>query len=454
MNISLQNMDKGSAELTLKIEKADYQEQVDKSLKNFRQKAQMPGFRRGMVPAGLIKKMYGKSVIAEEVNKMVSEAVYKYVEENKLKVLGKPLASDKQQDIDFDADQEGFEFIFDLVLEPELTVEVTAKDKVNYYQIEVTDEMVDNRIDAYTARNGKYEQVENYQDKDMLKGLLTELDENGEAKEGGITVDDCIMMPSYMKNEAQKTLFSTAKTGDLIKFNPHTAWDGNVAELTSLLKIEAEDAEKVTADFSYRVDEVTRFVKGELNQEVFDQVLGKDAVKTEEEFRAKVKEDMEASYVQDSDYKFLLDFREVMLKKAGTPDYPEPLMKKLMSQVGENSDEMIEEHYAKSIEQLTWQLLKEKFTKEYNLEVSQDDVMAMAKESTRMQFAQYGMMNVPEDLLQQYAGEMLKKQETVNNLVSNVIDRKLTAAVKPLVKLNTKKISVEEFNKMFDQEQE
>jgi trigger factor len=451
MNISLQNIDKASAELTLKIEKADYQEQVDKSLKNFRQKAQMPGFRKGMVPASLIKKMYGKSIIAEEVNKIISESIYKYVEENKVKMLGKPLASDKQPEIDFDVDQD-FEFVFDIALEPELPVEITAKDKVDYYQIEVTDEMVNNRIDAYTARNGKYEQVDSYEDKDMLKGLLAELDENGEAKEGGITVENCIMMPSYMKNDAQKTLFNAAKPGDLIKFNPHTAWDGNAAELASLLKIEKEDAEKVTADFSYRVDEVTRFIKGELNQEIFDQVLGKDAVKTEEEFRAKVKEQMEASYTQDSDYKFLLDFREVMLKKVGTPEYSEPLMKKLMSQDGENSAEMVEEHYAKSLEQLTWQLLKEKFTKEYNIEVKQEDVMEMAKESTRMQFAQYGMMNVPEDLLQQYAGEMLKKQETVNNLVSNVIDKKLTAVVKPLVKLNNKKISVEDFNKMFEQE--
>lgn len=212
MNVSLQNIDKVSALLTVKLEKADYQEKVGKSLKSFRQKAQIPGFRKGMVPMSLVKKMYGKSALAEEVNKLLSETVYKYIQDNKVNILGEPLPNeDKQQEIDFDTMEE-FEFLFDIALAPEFKAEVSAKDKVDYYTIEVTDEMVDNQVKAYTQRNGKYDKVDVYEDNDMLKGLLAELDEEGNTKEGGIQVEGAVMMPSYMKNDEQKSYLCRCKS--------------------------------------------------------------------------------------------------------------------------------------------------------------------------------------------------------------------------------------------------
>lgn len=224
MNVSLQNIDKVSALLTVKLEKADYQERVDKALKHLRQKAQMPGFRPGMVPMGLVKKMYGKSVLAEEVNKLLSETVYKYIQDNKVNILGEPLPNEeKQPAIDFDTMEE-FEFLFDIALAPEFKVEVSKDDKVDYYDIEVTDEMVNNQVKAYTQRNGKYEQVETYAENDLLKGLLAELDEEGNTKEGGIQVEGAVMMPAYMKNDEQKAIFANAKVNDVLVFNPHTAW--------------------------------------------------------------------------------------------------------------------------------------------------------------------------------------------------------------------------------------
>ena len=175
MNVSLQNIDKVSAELTVKLEKADYQEKVDKELKSLRQKAQIPGFRKGMVPTSLIKKMYGKSVIAEVVNKALQEAVYNYIKENKVNMLGEPLPNEeKQQNIDFDTMEE-FDFVFDIALAPEFKAEVSAKDKVDYYTIEVSDEMIDNQVKMYTQRTGKYDKVDAYEDNDMLKGLLAQL---------------------------------------------------------------------------------------------------------------------------------------------------------------------------------------------------------------------------------------------------------------------------------------
>ena len=451
MNVSLQNIDKVSALLTVKLEKADYQEKVDKSLKSLRQKAQVPGFRPGMVPMSLVKKMYGKSVIAEEVNKALSEAVYKYIQDNNVSILGEPLPNeDKQPEIDFDTMEE-FEFLFDIALAPEFKAEVDAKDKVDYYLIDVTGDMVNNQVKAYTQRNGKYEKVDVYEDKDMLKGLLAELDENGNTKEGGIQVEGAVMMPSYMKNDEQKAIFANAKVNDVLVFNPHTAWEGNAAELSSLLKIDKEEAAEMKSNFSYQVEEVTRFVEGELTQEIFDQVCGKDVVKTEEEFRVKIKEVIANQFVADSDYKFLIDVRKMLMEKVGKLEFPDALLKRIMRMNNQDKDEkFVDDNYDKSIEELTWHLIKEQLVKANNIKVEQEDVVNMAKEATRAQFAQYGMMSVPEDLLENYAKEMLKKKESVEGLVNRVVETKLASALKSQVKLNNKTISAEEFNKMFE----
>ncbi|CDB11686.1 trigger factor [Bacteroides sp. ET489] len=451
MNVSLQNIDKVSALLTVKLEKADYQERVDKALKHLRQKAQMPGFRPGMVPMGLVKKMYGKSVLAEEVNKLLSETVYKYIQDNKVNILGEPLPNEeKQPAIDFDTMEE-FEFLFDIALAPEFKVEVSKDDKVDYYDIEVTDEMVNNQVKAYTQRNGKYEQVETYAENDLLKGLLAELDEEGNTKEGGIQVEGAVMMPAYMKNDEQKAIFANAKVNDVLVFNPHTAWDGNPAELASLLKIDKEAAAEMKSNFSYQVEEITRFVEGELNQDIFDQVFGEGNVKTEEEFRAKVKEVIANQFVADSDYKFLIDLRKVLTDKIGKLEFPDALLKRIMRLNNPDKDEkFVEDNYDKSIEELTWHLIKEQLVKANDIKVEQKDITDMAKEATRAQFAQYGMLSVPDEILENYSKEMLKKKESVEGLVNRVVETKLATALKPQVTLENKAISAVDFNKMFE----
>ena len=285
----------------------------------------------------------------------------------------------------------------------------------------------------------------------MLKGLLAELDENGNTKEGGIQVEAAVMMPSYMKNDEQKAIFANAKVNDVLVFNPYTAWDGNAAELSSLLKIDKEEAAEMKSNFSYQVEEVTRFVAGELTQEIFDQVCGKDVVKTEEEFRAKVKELIANQFVADTDYKFLIDARKMLMEKVGKLEFPDALLKRIMRMNNQDKDEkFVEDNYDKSIEELTWHLIKEQLVKANDIKVEQEDVVNMAKEATRAQFAQYGMMNVPEDLLENYAKEMLKKKESVEGLVNRVVETKLASALKSQVTLENKTISAEEFNKMFE----
>lgn len=451
MNVSLQNNDAVSALLTVKIEKADYQEQVDKSLKNLRHKAQIPGFRKGMVPMNLIKKMYAKSVIAEEVNKLLSEKVYGYIEENNIDILGKPLPNeDKQPLVDFDT-MEDFEFLFDIALAPKFNVSLTDKDEIDYYEIEISDEMIDGQIKTYTQRSGNYEQADSYEDGDMLKGLLAELDENGNTKEGGILVENAVLMPSHIKNDEQKAIFEGAKVDDVLTFNPYKACDGHEVELASMLHLEKGTVADIKSDFSYRIQEITRFVDGELNREIFDQVFGEGVVKTEEEFRARIKEGIATRFVANSDYKFLLDVRKKLIDKIGKPEYPDALLKRVM--ILDNADkgeEYIEENYDKSIEELTWQLVKEELSKSFNIEIGREDIVEMAKTATRAQFAQYGITTLPDDIVENYAQEMLKKKEDANGLIRRAIELKLSKALKEKVKLNNKTVTIEEFNELFE----
>ena len=445
----MQNVDKVSALLTVNIEKADYQEKVEKLLKKYRQQVNMPGFRKGMVPMSLIKKQFGKSAMAEEVDKLMQDAVNNYIRENKVNMLGMPLPNDEKMPvIDFDT-QENFEFVFDIALAPEFKAEVSEQDAIDFYTIAVSDEMVNSQVDMYAQRAAKYEKVEEYADRDMVKGLLAELDENGNTKEGGIQVEGAVMMPSYMKNDEQKAIFATAKVNDVLVFNPNAAFEGNEAELSSLLKIKREEVAEMKSNFSFQVEEITRAVPAALTQELFDQVFGEGAVSSEEEFRGKIKEGIAAQFLADSNYKFLLDARTYLMNKVGKLEFPDALLKKIMLMNNEDKGEsFVEENYEKSLEELTWHLIKEQLVEAFEIKVEQADVLEMAKENTRMQFAQYGMMSIPEEMLENYAKEMLKKKENVEGLVNRAVETKLAAALKAKVSLNNKEVSMEEFNNL------
>lgn len=451
MDISFQNVDKVSGLLTIILEKADYQEEVDKSLRTYRQKAQMPGFRKGMVPLALIKKMYGKSVLAEEVNKLLSENIYKYIQEKKIKTLGDPLPNEeKQQPIDFDT-METFEFMFDIALAPEFKVEISKKDKVDYYTIEVSDKMVDDQVNMYTQRNGKHAPVDSYQEKDMLKGTLCQLDADGNPIEDGISVEDAVMMPDYIKNKDQKLLFVDAKVNDIIVFNPSIAYEGNETEISSFLKIDKAKVADLKNDFSYQIHEITRFVPAELTQEIFDEVFGKDVVKTEEEFRSKVRANLALQLSANSDFKFSLDVRKAIESKIGKLEYPDKLLKRIMLQSNKDKDEkFVDENYESSIKALTWQLIKEQLVEVNQIKVEKDEITKAAKDVTKSQFVQYGMLNVPEELINNYAMEMMKKKESVNDLADRVIENKLTSVFKGQVTMENKNISMDDFNKLLE----
>ncbi len=449
MNIKFENPDKVNGLMTITVEKADYEEKVTKTLKNYRKKAQVPGFRPGMVPMGLIKRQYGTAVKVEEVNKLLGEKLYEYIRENKIQMLGEPLPNEeKQKAQDFEGDGP-FEFVFDIAVAPEFKAELSGRDKIDYYAIDVDDKLIDQQVQMYASRGGQYEKVENYEGNDMLKGDLRELDAEGNTKEGGITVSDAVLMPSYIKVDDQKKLFDGAKLGDIITFNPRKAYPENDAEVSSLLKIERDAVKDMTADFSFQITEISRYKAAEVNQTLFDQVFGEGVVKSEEEFRQKIAENIKAQLTIDSDYKFLLDVRQHMEKKVGKLEFPEALLKRVM--LNNNKDkgaDYVEKNFEGSIKELGWHLIKEQLVAAQNIKVEDADLKKVAKEAMRAQFAQYGMSNVPDELLEKYADEQLKKRENIDSFVDRAVDVKLTEALKGVVKLNEKKVSLDDFNKM------
>ena len=451
MKISFENSDKVNGLLTLTVEEADYKENVEKTLKDYRKKANIPGFRQGMAPMGMIKRQFGTSVKVDEINKVLGEQMYKYIQDNNIQMLGEPLPSDKQTPVDVEGDGP-YTFMFDIAVAPEFNVELTGKDKIDYYTIAVDDKTIDQQVDMYASRSGHYDKVETYQANDMLKGDLRELDENGNTKEGGITVEAAVLMPEYIKVEDQKKLFEGAKLGDVITFNPRKAYPESDIEISSLLKIKKEEAADVTADFTYQITEISRYTKAEVNQELFDQVYGKDVVKDEKEFREKIADNLKAQFAVDSDFKFIQDVRKYVEDKIGTLTYPDALLKRIM--LNNNKDkgqEFVDKNYDKSIKELTWHLAKEQLVKANNIKIEDADVKATALEAARAQFAQYGMNNVPEEYLSNYAEEMLKKAENVAPLLERAIDRKLTVALKDVVTRNEKEISLDDFNKLMSE---
>ena len=452
MKISFENPDKINGLLTIVVEEEDYKNDVEKTLKDYRKKANVPGFRPGQAPMGMIKRQFGPSVKMEAVNKIIGQQIYKYVQDNKIQMLGEPLTSEKQAPVDIEKDGP-YTFMFDIAVAPEMKVSLTGRDKVDYYKIVVDDKTIDQQVDMLASRSGSYEKAENYEGNDMLKGDLRELDENGNTKEGGITVESAVLMPSYIKVDDQKKLFDGAKLGDIITFNPRKAYPDNDTEVSQLLKIERDAVKDMESEFSYQITEIQRFKKHEVNEELFKQVFGEDTdVKDEAAFRAKIAEGLQEQLVNDSDYKFILDVREHCEKKVGELTFPDALLKRIMlANNKDKGEEFVEKNYEQSIKELTWHLIKEQLIKAQDIKVNDEDIKETAKEAARAQFAQYGMTNIPEEYIENYANEILKKGDSVDALVDRSIDRKLAAALKGAVKLNEKEISVEDFNKMMQE---
>ncbi|MDR0748642.1 MAG: trigger factor [Tannerellaceae bacterium] len=455
MNISLKRSDDAaSGVLKVEVVKADYADQVEKGLRSYRQKAEIHGFRKGMAPMGMIRKMYGKAVAADEVNKIVPERIVDYIRENEVNILGEPLPSETEQsEIDFET-REDFEFYFDVALAPEINIAWNKEDKLPYYQVTVDDEMLEKQIESFRETYGTIDDTsETVEEKDLIKGVVVELEDDGSPKEGGMVVEDAVLMPLYIKNEEERNKFIGAGKNSVVTFNPAKAYEGAVAEIASFLKTDKSEAGNIVNDFTFEIKEITHHRKAEINQEFFDKILGEGNVTTEEEFRNKLKESIREQFTPQSNAKFFLDARKLLLEKAGNINFADNVLKRQLMASGENrTAEKLEEEYPQILEDLKFQLIKKDLVKKNNIKVTDEEVFLLARRFAQTQLAQYGMYSVPAESLNNYAREMLKDEQTLRNIIDHASDDKLTLWLKDRADLDIKEVSSGDLNKLFEEE--
>jgi len=429
--------------LTLTMEPADYQAAVDKELRQIRQKANMPGFRPGMVPLGLVKKMYYKGVMAEVMNKEIGVQLSKYIDDNHLNILGDPLPNEElTPQVDFDT-QDTFTFAFDVALAPEFDAVLNGRNKLTNYTITVTDEMVDKQVNSYAERFGEYVDADDVKEGDVLKGLMTE------QKEGGLVKENAMLNPAYIQEKKSQKLFYGAKKGDVITFNPMKAYKSEV-EVASLLDIKKEEAKELKSEFTFQIQTITRHMPAKIDGELFAKVYGENNVKDEQDFRYQVRREIEGNMAEDSKYKFGLDAKAAIMKKMDKVVLPEDFLRRwVKTNNPELTDEQLDKDFPQMVEELKWHLAKDQLLKHFDIKVEKEDVEAYAKEVARMQFMQYGLMHVDDQYLTSYAQEMLKKDDQLRGLVERVAENKIYDALRAVVKLEEQAISHEDFGKLF-----
>jgi trigger factor len=452
MNITLKNIDSVNAIITISVVKEDYQPQVKKAMNDIRKTLVLDGFRKGNAPMLRIQALYGKSVMVDEINKLVSDKLLDYIKKSGLNVFGEPIPSNEEQKpLDF-GKQEDYEFNFDIGLAPEINANLTKDDKLPYYNITATDDMIEEQIKAIKANYGTYEKdIEEIEDRDVVKGILTELDEEGNEKEDGLTNSEAFLTPFFFKNKEEREKFLSAKVGDAVIFNPHKAYEGHETELSSFLKIKKEEVKNYPGDFSFAITEITRYKEAELNQELFDKIFAPGTVESEEVFKEKIKEDIAIQMIPQSDYKFLFDIKKLWQEKVKDVRFPDAFLKRwLLESDPKRTKESIEIDYPNIIEGAKYSLIKDKSLKENNIEITKEEVQDYAVDITRSNFARYGMGNISDQLLQEYAQKMLDKEDSVRSLVDKITEEKLIAIWKEQVTLDFKEITKEEFQKLLE----
>jgi len=450
MNITKENVDKLNATLKIQIEEKDYNERVEEVLKDYRKKVTLNGFRPGKVPAGLVRKMYRTPVLVEEINKFVSESISNYLKEEKIDILGEPLPSEKQEnEIDWE-NQTEFEFDFDLGLAPVLEISLSQKDKIPVYEIRVDKKMIDETKDSYANRMGKLLPVDQIEGSESLKGDFVQIDENGNPVEEGINSSDAYFSLEVLKDEKTKTAFAARQVGESVDLDIRKSFP-NDTEIASLLKIDKERVAEIVPNFRFTIKEISKFQKAEINQELFDRLYGKDKVKTMEEFEERIFEDLKKGLSRDSEYRFTIDAKKQMLKKFKF-ELPVEFLKRWLTLVNEDkfTAEQIEEDFAKFEDDLKWQLVRDQMVKDQEIKIEAEEIRASAREMALMQFQQYGMTDVPEKNLENYANEMLKNEDERRKSVERIMEKKVMDYIRTNVKLDNKQITTEKFNKLFE----
>ncbi len=447
MNVNYEKLDNVSGELTVTIEEKDYAEQVKKQLKEIGKTHAEPGFRPGHVPAGLIAKKYGTAVKYDQVNKVVADAVYDYIKENKIHVLGQPVP---EADNNFDIAKSEFSFKFKVGVAPEIDNKVNKDLHVPYYTIAVTDEMVNEQIENLRKRFGHQVPGEETTPDAVIKGIITELNEDGSVKEDGVVVENGIIAPIHFSDEDQKKLFENKKVGDVVRFNPAATCNSNATELSSMLNIDKDQTEAHKGDFNFEIKEIIVLKPAELDQEFFDNSVGKDKAHNEEEFKATVKDLIAASFENDTNYRFTIDAKEAVSKAVGALELPEAILKDFLVRQndGINKDN-VDEEFAKMRGSLDWDLVRDDIAEKNNVKVTDEDVLDEARGVVARQLMQYGPNALTDQIIDKYAEEVVKDAKNHEMLVQNALNRKVYEVIKENVTLDNKEVTVEEFQKLF-----
>lgn len=444
MEVTRKDIDKLNAEITVKLTPADYQDKVDAVLKQHRKNASIPGFRKGMVPMGVIKKQVGTSVIVEEVNKILSDELYKYVTDNKIDMLGNPIP--KQQDrIDFTT-QKDFEFTYEIGIAPIFEIEISDKHKFEKLDVKVDDKLIDQNVNEIAKRYGKMENADTSNADDMLYGKFQELNEKGEIKEGGIYNSSVLNLASLTDKKIIKKL-TGVKPGDTVVVQPAEMGNSNLVK--SWLGIEAEEIAAVSGDYNFTVEKINRMLPAELNQEFFDKLYGQDVIKSESEFRDKVKEELENSFKSNADQLFNREVQDTLIEKAKI-ELPDEFLKRWLMVANDKpvTREQIDAEYDQYALGLKWQLIENKIIKDNGLEVSRDAVVEHTKMLIQQQMAGMGQNFMDDTELTETANRVLQNQDEARQLYEQLYQQKLIALYNEKFKIKEKAVSYDEFVKL------
>lgn len=447
MNITQEKIDNLNSLLKVKIEPQDYQERVEKSIKTQAKKAKLPGFRPGMVPPAHIKRMYGKSILADEINNLINDTLNNYITENKLEVLGQPLPKvDETKEFKWDFTDE-FEFNYELGLAPEFNIDFSSADTLVEYDVKVDEETLTSRIKNLRRSYGKMTNPDVSSDEDVVYAELQQLSADGSVFEGGITSTASVRLDLIKDEKIKKSLVGLKKDDVVEKFDIKKAFDNDAAQIAKLLNISEEDAAELQSSFRLTVKNINRLEESELNQEFFDKLFGPGEVTTEDEFRARITEELESMMKQNADQKLQSDLHQFGLEKINF-ELPDEFLKRWLKVTNEKlSDEEIESGYADFAKNLKWTLIENKIIKDNNIEIKYEEVFHTAKVQLENQFKMYSPQPVSDEQLGQYAVQFLQNKENANRIFDQVKASKVFEYLKSVITLDKKEI---EYNKFLE----
>lgn len=445
MKIAEEKIDKLNSTLTIDVSKEDYQTQYQKALNSAKKEIDLPGFRPGKVPTRLVEKKYGRSILADELNKLINDSIYNHISENKIDILGNPIPKEDGVKGDWE-NPEDFTFIYEMGLAPEFDVNL-EKSKIDYFVVKIDDKLLNKEVEDLRKRFGNLSNPEVSEADDLLVGTFVELnDDKKTIKEGGIMADSTISI-EYVEDKKTKKSLTGLKAEDEVTLDPHKAFP-NHADLERVLSISHQEVHDLKSMFSFKVKEVKRMNPAEINQELFDKAFGKDNVKNEDELKEKMKEVLAQNFTRDQDYIFRRDTMDLLLEKTKV-DLPDEFMKRYIVMTNEKPITLQEieaeyEHYAKSMK---WQLIENKIAKENEVKVTKEDIVNFQKQALGAQYAQYGMP-LDDEMLNEFAENSLKNKEEVDRVSQHLVNEKIIKVCKDNMKVKEKEISFDEFLKI------